>query len=167
MKRLIVLLALLTLLAAGAVGAAEALPDPAPLFQARLTGLDGKPAAFAGYRGRPLVVNFWARWCEPCRREIPQLVDYRRKFKDGGLEVVGIALDDKADSVRDFAHAYGMDYPVLLAGDQGIGLLQALGDPATGLPYTLVIDRRGKVVSRSLGPLTEAEMESAFRRALQ
>ena len=164
MRRLVVLL---TLLAATAVGAAEALPDPAPLFQARLTGLDGKPAPFAGYRGRPLVVNFWARWCEPCRREIPQLLDKRRKFKERGLEVVGIAIDDKADSVRDFAQAYGMDYPVLLAGDQGVGLLQALGNPAAGLPYTLVIDRQGKVVARSLGPLKEAEMESAFRRALQ
>ena len=71
------------------------------------------------------------------------------------------------DSVREFAKAYEMDYLVLLAGDNGLSLLQALGDTSAGLPYTLVINRAGKVVSRKLGIMKKAEMNTAYEAALQ
>jgi peroxiredoxin len=142
-------------------------PSSAPLFAATLTDLQDKPAELARYRGRPLVVNFWARWCGPCREEIPQLVSERARLKDRGLEVVGIAIEDNTDSVRDFAKAYEMDYPVLLARDQGIALMQALGNPRAGLPYTLVLDRNGKVVASKLGPMNKDEMAASFAAALK
>jgi thiol-disulfide isomerase/thioredoxin len=146
-----------------------ALAEPlstAALFAATLTDIEDKPAELARYKGRPLVVNFWARWCGPCREEIPHLVSGRARFKDQGLEVIGIAIEDKAESVRDFAKAYDMDYPVLLAKEQGIPLMQALGNTRAGLPYTLVLDRQGKVVASKLGPMSKDEMASAFAAAL-
>lgn len=142
-------------------------PSSAPLFAAILTDVNDKPAEFARYRGRPLVVNFWARWCGPCREEIPLLVSERARFKEQGLEVIGIAIEDKTESVRDFAKAYEIDYPVLLAKDAGIELMRVLGNTRAGLPYTLVIDRRGQIVSSKLGPMKADEMAAAFAAALK
>lgn len=140
------------------------LPVAAPLFAATLRDVDDRPFALATLRGRPLVVNFWARWCGPCRVEIPELAKLHRKLQNKGLAVVGIGLEDKADTVREFALAYDMAYTVLLAKERGIPLLQALGNPKAGLPYTLVIDAQGKVVARKLGLMTAAELEAAVAR---
>jgi thiol-disulfide isomerase/thioredoxin len=142
-------------------------PSTAPLFASILTDTEDKPAEFARYKGRPLVVNFWARWCGPCREEIPHLVSERARLKDQGLEVIGIAIEDNTGSVREFAKAYEMNYPVLLAKDQGIALMQAMGNTRAGLPYTLVLDRNGRVVASKLGPMKIDEMAAAFNAALK
>lgn len=141
-------------------------PASAPLFEATLADTQDKPIALAQYKGRPLVVNFWARWCGPCRQEIPHLVSERARLKKQGLEVLGIAIEDKVEAVRDFAKAYDMDYPVLLAKEQGIPLMQALGNSRAGLPYTLVLDRQGKVIASKLGPMSQEEMAAAFGAAV-
>lgn len=146
---------------------AAAAAESAPLFAAQLMDLDGQPAVLSALRGKPLVVNFWARWCGPCKEEIPDLVRANAKYKARGLTVVGIGLDDQIGSVRDFVKAYDIDYKILLARDEGIPLLRAVGNDAAALPYTLVIDRRGKVVAHKLGIMSEADMDVAFERALQ
>jgi thiol-disulfide isomerase/thioredoxin len=140
------------------------MPVVAPLFAATLWDVNDRPYVMATLRGRPLVVNFWARWCGPCRVEIPELARMHRKLRDRGLVVVGIGLEDKADTVREFALAYDMKYTVLLAKEQGVSLLQALGNAKAGLPYTLVIDAQGKVVARKLGLMSRAELEAAVER---
>lgn len=140
------------------------MPDPAPLFAATLTDLDGKAVAMKDLRGKPLLVNFWARWCGPCRVEIPELTKVQRQMKDKGLVVVGIGLEDKSETVREFARAYEMEYTVLLAKDQGLPLLRALGNMKAALPYTLAIDRNGKVVSTKLGLMTKADIDAALAR---
>lgn len=163
MDRLLSALALLFF----AVAVSAAQPDGKALFAATLTDLADRPVALASLRGHPLVVNFWARWCDPCRREIPGLAKRAKRFKGRGLELVGIAIEDRVDEVRMFAKTYGMDYRVLLAKDQGIPLLQASGDGAGGLPYTLAVDRRGRVVFSKLGAMTPADMDDAFAAALK
>jgi thiol-disulfide isomerase/thioredoxin len=150
-----------------AVLAQEPLPDGKALFAASLSDLADKPVPMASLRGRPLVVNFWARWCGPCREEIPQLALRAARFRSRGLEVVGIAIEDQAGAVRDFARTYGMDYRILLAKEQGIPLLQASGDPMAGLPFTLAIDQRGNVVFKKVGAMKPAEMDTAFAAALK
>lgn len=141
--------------------------DPSALFSASLLDLNGKPFAVEKLRGKPLVVNFWARWCGPCKQEIPDLVETNAKFEERGVVTVGIAIEDRVDSVREFAKAYEMNYLVLLAGDQGLGLLRSLGNESAGLPWTLVIDRSGKIVSRKLGIMNKTEMNAAFEAALR
>jgi len=159
---------MLVMLFASMIARADELAtDTAPLFAAKLADLDDRPATLAAYAGRPLVVNFWARWCEPCRREIPDLIGQRARFRERGLEVVGIAIDDNPGAVRDFAKAYGIDYPSLLAKDGAIDLLKALGNRRAVLPFTLVLDRKGEAVSSKLGPMSESQMEQAFRQALE
>lgn len=138
---------------------------PEALFEAALVDLDDKPATLSRFRGRPLVVNFWARWCGPCRTEIPDLIVERARAGETGLQVVGVALDDKPDSVRDFARAYEIDYPVLLLKEGAIDLMKQLGNSKSGLPYTLVISSSGEVLTRKLGPMSRTEMAEAFRAA--
>lgn len=162
-KAFLTILVLLFCAPAQAESPAE-LPAAAPLFAATLWDADDRPFAMAALRGRPLVVNFWARWCGPCRVEIPEFARVHRKLKDKGLVVVGVGLEDKADTVREFALAYEMEYTVLLAKELGIPLLRALGNAKAGLPYTLVIDAQGQVVARKLGLMTRAELEAAVAR---
>lgn len=138
-----------------------------PLFAATLSDLDNKPVAFAAYQGRPLIVNFWARWCAPCRVEIPELVDFQTRHKARGIEVIGLNLENDPLPVRDFAKAYDINYPVLLTKDKGIALLQALGNSKAGLPYTVVINRQGDIVASKLGVMTRAELEAASAAALK
>ena len=120
-------------------------------------------------RGKPLIVNFWARWCGPCRKEIPDLAEMHARYQGKGLVVVGVAIEESnnRDSVRDFAKAYEMNYTLVLAGVQrGVELMQVLGNPKSGLPFTLVIDRNGKVVAKKLGAMSKTEMEAAIRHIL-
>ncbi len=146
--------------------AAEDLPSSAPLFAATLNDLDDKPVALERYRGKPLIVNFWARWCGPCRVEIPELIAIRRANK-GKLEVLGIGIEDKADAAKEFAKAYEMDYPVFVAREKGIPLMQALGNTKGGLPFTIVIDRNGQVVQKKMGIMKKADLDAAAELALK
>ena len=157
------LLSLSLLLTAGTVQAAGA----DPLFAVKLTGTDDKPVALESFRGKPLIVNFWARWCGPCRVEIPELIRIHDKHAKQGLVVLGIGLEDKAESVRDFMKAYEMNYPVLLARDKGIELMQALGNSKAGLPFTIAINRKGEIVASKLGAISKAELDSASELVLK
>ena len=151
------------LLAAGVAHAANA----DPLFAVTLSGTDDKPVALESFRGKPMIVNFWARWCGPCRVEIPELIRIHDKQAKKGLVVIGIGLEDKAESVRDFMKAYEMNYPVLLAKEKGIELMQALGNSKAGLPFTIAINRKGEIVASKLGPISKAELDSASELVLK
>jgi len=155
------------LLPACAFAQQPSVPDSAPatLLAAPLLDTAGQPATLAQFRGKPLIVNFWARWCGPCRVEIPDLVAEHARMKSAGVQVVGIALDDKPDAVRDFAKAYDVDYPVLLIKEGGPDLLKQLGNPQAGLPFTLVLNKDGKLVSYKLGAMSRAEISAAVDAA--
>jgi thiol-disulfide isomerase/thioredoxin len=139
------------------------------LFATTLSGVDDKPAAMSRYQGMPLIVNFWARWCAPCRTEIPELAKVQGKFQKQGLVVLGIGLEDQSDAVRDFMKAYEMNYPVVLAKDNAkrIWLMQALGNTQAGLPFTIAINRQGEIVMRKLGVMKAADIEAAALAALK
>ncbi|NJD24211.1 MAG: TlpA family protein disulfide reductase [Betaproteobacteria bacterium] len=145
--------------------AAVELPASAPLFAATLSDLDDKPVALERFRGKPLIVNFWATWCAPCRAEIPELVKVRNA-NSGKVEVLGIAIEDKAEPAKAFARANRMDYPAFVAKEKGIPLMQALGNTRMGLPYTIVVDRNGKVVQTKAGLMRQADLEAAARLAI-
>jgi len=132
-----------------------------PLLHAALTDLDGKPATLPLRRGRPLVVNFWARWCGPCRVEIPELVALAAR--DAGIDIVGINIETDAAPVRDFARAYEINYPVLMAREAPLDLMRALGNAKAGLPFTLVLDRGGAVAALRLGVMTREQLDAAIR----
>ncbi len=159
--------ALACLLALPFAAPLRAEPAAAALFAATLHDFDDKPFALDQLRGRPLIVNFWARWCGPCRKEIPELAAAHDKYAKKGLVVVGIALDDKVEATKDFAKAYEMRYTGLLAKEGGIALMQATGNAKAVVPFTLVIDRKGNVVGSKLGAMNQAEIEAAARLLLE
>jgi len=136
----------------------------AQLFATRATALDGKAITLEGYKGKALIVNFWARWCGPCRKELPDLAALYEKYRDKGLIVLGVALED-ADyrtSVSEFAAAYGVGYPVVLVGaSSGVGLMRSLGNDKGGVPFTLTIAPDGRILTKKLGAMNAEEMESA------
>ena len=164
MKKLL-LACLFPLFGLSTVVSADEQPSAAPLFAATLNDLDDKPVALERYKGRPLVVNFWARWCGPCRAEIPELIKFRHAHK-GKVEVLGIGIEDKAEPAKEFAKAYEMDYPVFVAKDKGIPLMQALANTKGGLPFTLFIDRNGQVIQKKLGIIKKADLDAVTEKLL-
>jgi thiol-disulfide isomerase/thioredoxin len=146
---------------------AQAQPDSAALFAASLPDRNNQTVALADLRGKPLIVNFWARWCLPCREEIPELKAIAQNWRPQGLTVVGIGLEDNRPNVQDFIKAYEMDYPLFFAPAQGIELMMALGNNRAGLPFTLAINREGRVVMHKLGKISRAELEAAAAAALK
>jgi thiol-disulfide isomerase/thioredoxin len=142
-------------------------PAPAPrmpeqLPEIRLSGTDGVVHRLADWKGRPLVVNFWATWCEPCRREIPLLKALRREHAADRLEIVGIAVDFP-DDVRKYAQAHGIDYPVLIGDQGGLAAVTAFGVD-TVLPFSVFADRQGRVVTLKVGELHSDEAKLILDR---
>jgi len=131
-----------------------------------LPDLSGRSRQISEWQGKVVLVNFWATWCAPCREEIPMLVSLHRKYSSRGLEIVGIAVDN-ASKVSEYASKYGISYPVLIAYSSGIGLMRKLGNAAGALPYTVILDRRGAIVSRKLGILRQREVEHQIKGMLK
>jgi thiol-disulfide isomerase/thioredoxin len=111
---------------------------------------EGGSLALASLRGRPLLLNFWATWCPPCIREMPEVDRFARQFGPNGWQVVGIAVD-QAQPVRDFLARNPVGYPIALAGFDGVALSRQLGNEGGGLPFTVAIDAGGRVAHRHLG----------------
>jgi cytochrome c biogenesis protein CcmG/thiol:disulfide interchange protein DsbE len=125
----------------------------------RLTGLDGRPVDLAAYRGRPVVVNFWASWCEPCKRELPLLAEARARHAGDGLVVLGVAVRDEAGSARAMAARYRVDWPLALdADDRVAGAWQV-----AIVPQTFFIRRDGTVASQQPGELGREGLDGQLR----
>jgi len=118
---------------------------------------DGGTLSLAPWRGQPIVVNFWATWCPPCVRELPEFERFHGAQRDLGLRVVGLALDSAAP-VRDFLARVQVTFPIALAGDSGFGLVHSLGNVQGGLPFTILINRDARVAWRKLGETNVEEL---------
>ncbi len=108
------------------------------------------------WRNKILVINFWASWCPPCRKEMPMFVQLQEKFAAQGVLFVGIAIDDE-QAARDFIDTYGIEFPVLLGEDRAMELSRQLGNRFQALPYTVVADR-GVIQLRQAGEVLESEL---------
>lgn len=137
----------------------------APAIEFELPTLDGGMATRAQWPGRVQVINFWAPWCAPCRREIPVLQSLREQFGPDRVEVLGVALDD-ADSVRKYASDMGIEYPILLASINDFGLMRAYGNDRDALPFTVIVDAQGRLHTRKLGEYHEDELRADLESAL-
>ena len=128
---------------------------PAPAFT--LTEIDDKKVSLSDFKGRPVVVNFWATWCAPCKVEMPWFEEFSKKYASDGLAVIGLTDDADAgkEAIAKSAAKVGVTYPILLADDP---VEKAYGDPEV-LPMSFYVDRNGKVieVTAGLGPKDELE----------
>jgi peroxiredoxin len=128
-----------------------------------LKDLSGKQVRLSDYKGKVVVVNFWATWCGPCRLEIPDFVRLREQYHDRGLEIIGISMDeDGSEDVAKSAAAFKINYPVVMGTMETV---EAFG-PMNAIPTTFIIDRQGRIESRHLGMLLFDEVESAIKPLL-
>lgn len=134
---------------------------PAPGFT--LNRLDrGGRVSLASYKGKAVVINFWASWCVPCKQEAPVLESAWRKYRGQGAVVLGIDVQDLSSDARRFAREAGWTYP--LVRDGGGEVMNPYG--VTGVPETLFVNREGKVIARIQGPVTDEDMQEHLERAL-
>ncbi len=120
------------------------------IWSLRFARPGGGELAMAALRGRPLLLNFWATWCPPCVREMPEIDRFARQFAANGWQVLGLAVDQEKP-VRDFLGRSPVGYPIALAGFDGIALSRQLGNDAGALPFTVAFDAQGRVVHRHSG----------------
>ncbi len=146
---------------AGDGGACLANAKPAKDFT--LPTLDGKQLSLSTYKGKVVLLNFWATWCGPCKAEIPGFVELQQQYKDD-LVVVGLSVDDPADKAKAFADQYKVNYPIVL----GLGRddIQDAYGPIYGIPASFLISRDGKVCRRHLGIAPKAQFEREIKALL-
>lgn len=129
----------------GGQGSAPKQHPLAPDFT--LPQLDGKSLTLSSFRGKIVVLDFWATWCIPCREEIPHFVELQDKYRNHGLQIIGVSMDDSADPVRPFAQKFHINYPVVMGnarlGEQYGGIL--------GLPIAFLLDVDGRIIKKHIG----------------
>ncbi len=139
-------------------GLASPVTPTLSIFDVTLSDLQGRPQSIGQWRGKVLVVNYWATWCHPCREEMPGFSRLQDKFRDKGVQFVGISIDDAA-KIIEFQKETPTTYPLLI-GEIGTMKNSAdLGNTRQALPFTAVFDRQGKLALTKLGRLSEKELE--------
>jgi thiol-disulfide isomerase/thioredoxin len=136
--------------------AQSTLPDVLPDFT--LADLEGERRSIRSWPGKSMVVNFWATWCAPCRREIPLLNRVQAQHASEGFQLVGVAVDFREDVVK-FAQEIGIDYPVLVGEQDGLDAVNKFGQGSLGFPFTVFTDNQQRIIAFHLGELEQAEMD--------
>lgn len=130
-----------------------------------LPDLKGKLRDIREWDGKVIVLNFWATWCPPCRKELPAFIELQEKYGSQGLQFVGVAIDT-AESVSDFSDTYGVNYPMMVGELEAIEIGKQYGNRFGALPYTVIIDRTGKMVFVQRGELLKETAENTIKPLL-
>ncbi|VAW76956.1 hypothetical protein MNBD_GAMMA12-1100 [hydrothermal vent metagenome] len=116
--------------------------------------------------GKVILLNFWATWCPPCRKEMPAFIQLQKKYASQGFQVIGVALD-KMSKVNIFADKIGVNYPLLVGALNAAEISRAYGNAGGQLPYTVFINRQGKLVAAKLGEISKQQAEKIIKQLLK
>lgn len=136
-----------------------------PLTEFSLPDTAGKTHTISEWKDKLRVINFWATWCPPCREELPAFVELQKQYSDKNLQFIGIAIDD-TKPVADFLSKLPVNYPMLVAGQGGIELAFGLGNFASAIPYTIIVDKEDNIIFQHSGEITKAQLQEAINTAL-
>ena len=139
--------------------------DATALLGISLPDTKGQEQALAQWKGKVVVVNFWATWCVPCREEMPEFVKAQQELGGRGVQFVGIAID-QPDKIDAFAKELNLNYPALVGGYGAIELSKAMGNRFGALPFTVIVDRGGRVAHTQLGPLKDRDLRVILSQLL-
>ncbi|BAL26028.1 TlpA disulfide reductase family protein [Azoarcus sp. KH32C] len=137
----------------------------APILALTLPDTDNRPQALGQWRGKVLVVNFWATWCPPCLRELPEFSEVARRHADQPVQFVGISID-RIENVRHFVSNTQIPYPLLIGSPEIVNLTVPLGNTARALPFTAILDQGGALRFVKLGTLNADELAGKIRALL-
>lgn len=157
---LFIIVALLALV--GGITAKELLSktvqsNPAPLPDFNLPDVSGNPHRISEWQGKIRVINFWATWCTPCRKEIPEFIALQEQYAARGLQFIGIAIDDQ-DAVKEYLATIKINYPMLIGDVNGIGLAHQLGNSIDAVPFTIIVDRKGQIIHQHPGEFSKEQI---------
>lgn len=138
---------------------------PAPQLNFSLPDLADTPQSVGQWQGKILIINFWATWCPPCLKEIPEFIKLQDEYKDQGVQFVGIAIEEK-QPVADYLKRIKINYPVLIGGEGAAMLAQQLGNVINTVPFTVIVNQQGQIVHHQLGELTREKALEAIKPLL-
>ena len=121
--------------------------------------LSGDEKSLSDWKGKVIILNFWATWCPPCRKEIPTFVALQKKWQDKNVQFIGVAMDDHS-KVAKFAKEHQMNYPNMIGSLDDVDLTIAMGNTASVLPFSVVIDQNFTIIASHAGEMTESMLES-------
>lgn len=158
------------LIGAGVYSLSSRKTAPAPsvaeiALHANFIDIEGKAHTLNQWKGKIMVVNFWATWCPPCITEIPEFIQLQKQYQNRDVTFIGIAVDEKA-KVADFMQRVKFNYPSLLGGLESMEIAKKLGNRFGTLPFTVVISRDGKLTSTHMGTLNRQQMEALIKPLL-
>lgn len=139
--------------------------NAALLMQLSLPDVNGTQQSLDQWRGKVLIVNFWATWCVPCREEMPEFVRTQDAYGAKGLQFVGIAVDDQ-DKVARFVKEIALNYPALIGGFGAMELSKTFGNRLMALPFTIVVARDGSIAHTQLGPMKSEQLQQIITKML-
>jgi peroxiredoxin len=129
-----------------------------------LKDMNGKDVKLSDFKGKVVLINFWATWCPPCKAEIPDLVALKAKYGSQGFEVLGISVDDPIENLKPFAERFEVNYPLLVGFDRD-DVQQAYG-PIYGIPVSMLISRDGRICTRFVAMISKERVEQEIRSLL-
>ncbi len=137
-----------------------------PLVEFSLPDRQGKIQAISKWKDKIRIINFWATWCPPCLKEMPDFIQLQKKYAPQNIQFIGIAIDDP-DAVEEYLAFTEINYPILMAPSEGVLLAQQLGNIITAIPYTVIVNQQNEIIFRHPGELSKELLEKQLMTLLK